>query len=245
MFLNELEEILDRIQSQHLGSSEVSLFARVSSCINSPHFQVSERAIYILNNDIIVRFVTGKRDVLVPILARSLLGNTPWMEEADNDHVVALVDQAMERVRQHSDQAGQDSVSPYPLSPLLLSPHSLHLGHASQGRVGHWNATIVELTGDIIKLLGEMEGGVIERMMEDREKDVEERVRRGEERVRMWAELRRRRMQWEAQRAAGGGREEDGGSDGGEAGMAVSSPEAAGGGVGGGGGGGDGGAMEQ
>mmetsp|Transcript_42922 Transcript_42922/g.84150 ORF Transcript_42922/g.84150 Transcript_42922/m.84150 type:complete len:499 (+) Transcript_42922:37-1533(+) len=76
MFLNEIEEILDRVQHHHLGDSQVPLFAQIARSINSPHFQVSERAIYVLNNDVILRFITNKRDQLVPLLANALLNNT-------------------------------------------------------------------------------------------------------------------------------------------------------------------------
>jgi hypothetical protein len=38
--------------------------------------QVSERAIYVLNNDVILRFVTNNRQLLVPILSRALQSNT-------------------------------------------------------------------------------------------------------------------------------------------------------------------------
>ena len=230
MFLNEVEEILDRIQSAHLtGESEMELFKRIAACINSPHFQVSERAIYILNNDIIVRFVSAKREVLIPVLARALIGNTYMADERENEppvgeQVTQLVDQLMQKMRAtkaHSNQqqlhqaddsgtSSDELVSPYPLSPLLLSPHSLHLGHASQGRPGHWNATIVELTSDIIKLLAEMDGALVDKLLEDREREVQERVRKGEDRVRRWGELRRLKRQWEQERgklsadAAGG-----------------------------------------
>ena len=213
MFLNEVEEILDRIQSAHLtGDSEMALFTRIAAAINSPHFQVSERAIYILNNDIIVRFVSAKRDVLIPVLARALIGNTYMADERENEQVTAVVDQLMTKMR-HPTQpqqqplpgsAGSDEpVSPYPLSPLLLSPHSLHLGHASQGRPGHWNATIVELTSDIIKLLAEMDGALVDKLLEEREREVHDRVARGEERVRRWEELRQLKQQWELDRQRG------------------------------------------
>ena len=220
MFLNEVEEILDRIQSAHLtGESEMELFKRIAACINSPHFQVSERAIYILNNDIIVRFVSAKREVLIPVLARALIGNTYMADERESEQVTAVVEQLMSRMRatkpasttqQQQQQPLDDGtaqsdelVSPYPLSPLLLSPHSLHLGHASQGRPGHWNATIVELTSDIIKLLAEMDGALIDKLLEEREREVADRVRRGEERVRRWDELRRLKQQWEHDRQRG------------------------------------------
>ena len=252
MFLNEVEEILDRIQSAHLtGESEMELFRRIAGCINSPHFQVSERAIYILNNDIIVRFVSTKREVLIPVLARALIGNTYMADERENEQVTAVVDQLMGKMRaakangmqqqqqqpQHDESAAQtdELVSPYPLSPLLLSPHSLHLGHASQGRPGHWNATIVELTSDIIKLLAEMDGALVDKLLEERERDVQERVARGEERVRRWDELRRLKQQWDDDRRRGklpvesmGGQAADGSPSGGS-GVAAGVPIAVGG----------------
>jgi hypothetical protein len=76
MFLNEMEEILDRVQPHHLGQTQVPLFRQVAKSINSPHFQVSERAIYVLNNDVILRFITNNRETLVPILSRALYANT-------------------------------------------------------------------------------------------------------------------------------------------------------------------------
>ena len=270
MFLNELEEVLDRVQSQHLGVAEVTLFARLADCINSPHFQVSERAIYILNNDIMVRFVQGKKDLLVPILAKRLIGNTAWTDEQEADKLQQLIDQTMHKCRQqaaaatasspptsapattaassssHSSAPSSFSSSPVAapstvLSPLLLSPHRLHLGHASAGRPGHWNATIIELTGDLIKVLSDVEGGggVVDRMMDEREAEVEERVRRGEERVRRWEQLAAASRQWEQERHSGGRAGGNGGKAG-EGGMAVVE-----GGGGGGAGGGGAGAMEH
>jgi len=82
MFLNELEEILDRVQPQHLGQTQIGLFRQVAKSINSPHFQVSERAIYVLNNDVILRFITNNRETLVPILARALYANTHLYRKA-------------------------------------------------------------------------------------------------------------------------------------------------------------------
>jgi serine/threonine-protein phosphatase 2A regulatory subunit B' len=87
MFLSEIEEILDRIQSHNLGSAQVPLFTQIGRSINSPHFQVSERAIYVLNNDVLLRFVTSNRNELAPILSKALFANMyyqdPTKEEAE------------------------------------------------------------------------------------------------------------------------------------------------------------------
>lgn len=76
MFLTEIEEVLDRVESGNLGDSLVPLFSQIAHSINSPHFQVSERAIYVLNHDVIVRFIQNNRESLVPILSKALFSNT-------------------------------------------------------------------------------------------------------------------------------------------------------------------------
>lgn len=88
MFLNEVEEILDRVQAHHLGEMLVPLFTQIGRSINSPHFQVSERAIYVLNNDVILRFVTNNRASLVPPLAHALAKNTHLQSEGGGDEIV-------------------------------------------------------------------------------------------------------------------------------------------------------------
>jgi serine/threonine-protein phosphatase 2A regulatory subunit B' len=85
MFLNEIEEVLDRVESQNLGDAQEPLFRQLARSINSPHFQVSERAIYVLNNDVILRFVTNNRETLVPILSKALYSNTFVQEALQND----------------------------------------------------------------------------------------------------------------------------------------------------------------
>jgi serine/threonine-protein phosphatase 2A regulatory subunit B' len=84
MFLNEIEEILDRVQASDLGSAEEPLFQRIADSINSPHFQVSERALYILNNDIIVRFISNHKETIVPVLARAMNCNVCKPKDAVN-----------------------------------------------------------------------------------------------------------------------------------------------------------------
>jgi serine/threonine-protein phosphatase 2A regulatory subunit B' len=84
LFLQEVEEILDRVEAHNLGDAQVPLFKRIATCINSPHFQVSERSIYVLNNDVILRFVTNNRQTLVPILCKALTSNT-WLQRHDQE----------------------------------------------------------------------------------------------------------------------------------------------------------------
>ena len=51
LFLNELEEILELTQPAEFSKVSVPLFNMVARCINSPHFQVAERALFLWNNE--------------------------------------------------------------------------------------------------------------------------------------------------------------------------------------------------
>ncbi|CAH8391623.1 unnamed protein product [Eruca vesicaria subsp. sativa] len=51
MFLNELEEVLEATQPPEFQRCMVPLFGRVARCLNSLHFQVAERALFLWNND--------------------------------------------------------------------------------------------------------------------------------------------------------------------------------------------------
>jgi len=48
------------------------LFQQISRCVESSHFQVSERALFLWNNDYIVNLVAQNRHVIVPVVFGSL-----------------------------------------------------------------------------------------------------------------------------------------------------------------------------
>lgn len=153
MFLTEIEEVLDRVQSHHLQEAQVPLFQQIANSINSPHFQVSERAIYVLNNDVILRFITNNREVLVPILNQALVSNTFAQKDPE----------AKKRA-----QAG---------------------GGLRWEEQGHWNATIVELTQDILKLFNEMDQGLMDKCNAQNRANLETRARERALRELTWAGL--------------------------------------------------------
>jgi serine/threonine-protein phosphatase 2A regulatory subunit B' len=80
MFLNELEEILDVIEPAEFQKVMVPLFAQISKCVSSPHFQVAERALYYWNNDYIMSLITENASVILPIVFPALYMNskTHW-----------------------------------------------------------------------------------------------------------------------------------------------------------------------
>ncbi|KEH44274.1 putative protein phosphatase 2A, regulatory B subunit, B56 [Medicago truncatula] len=76
LFLNELEEVLECTQPPEFVRCMVSLFRQIGRCLNSPHFQVAERALYLWNNEHIISLVAQNRNVILPIIFDALESNT-------------------------------------------------------------------------------------------------------------------------------------------------------------------------
>nr|CAB3493690.1 unnamed protein product [Digitaria exilis]CAB3498884.1 unnamed protein product [Digitaria exilis] len=51
LFLGELEEVLEATQAAEFQRCMVPLFKQIGRCLNSSHFQVAERALFLWNND--------------------------------------------------------------------------------------------------------------------------------------------------------------------------------------------------
>lgn len=76
MFLNELEEVLEATQPAEFQIVMVPLFKQIAKCLNSPHFQVAERALFLWNNDHIVSLIAQNRSVILPLIFEALEKNT-------------------------------------------------------------------------------------------------------------------------------------------------------------------------
>ncbi|KAH7424065.1 hypothetical protein KP509_12G088000 [Ceratopteris richardii] len=76
LFLSELEEVLEATQPAELQQCMVPLFRQLGKCVNSSHFQVAERTLFLLDNDHIVNFVAQNRAVILPIIYPALAKNT-------------------------------------------------------------------------------------------------------------------------------------------------------------------------
>ncbi|EPS61839.1 hypothetical protein M569_12952 [Genlisea aurea] len=75
LFLGEVEEILEVTESAHFRRCMVPLFRQIGRCLNSPHFQVAERALFWWNNEHIVSLIADHRHVILPIIFDSLVKN--------------------------------------------------------------------------------------------------------------------------------------------------------------------------
>lgn len=76
LFLNEVEEILEMIQSPEFTKIMKPLFEQIAKCIGSQHFQVAERALFLWNNEYIVSLIAQNRNVILPYVFAALYTNS-------------------------------------------------------------------------------------------------------------------------------------------------------------------------
>merc|ERR1719174_3579771 len=76
LFLGEMEEIMELMQPPEFQRMQVPLFTRIANCLQTRHFQVSERALFIWNNDDIVKLINQSRQTLFPIVVGALYENS-------------------------------------------------------------------------------------------------------------------------------------------------------------------------
>ncbi|KAJ6801011.1 serine/threonine protein phosphatase 2A 57 kDa regulatory subunit B' alpha isoform-like [Iris pallida] len=75
LFLGELEEVLEATQAAEFQKCMVPLFKQIGRCLNSSHFQVAERALFLWNSDHIVGLIAQNRNVIFPIIFEALEKN--------------------------------------------------------------------------------------------------------------------------------------------------------------------------
>ncbi|XP_047054920.1 serine/threonine protein phosphatase 2A 57 kDa regulatory subunit B' kappa isoform-like [Lolium rigidum] len=75
MFLGELEEVLELIDMAEFQKCMVPLFRRIANCLNSSHFQVAERALFLWNNEHLFDMISQNRQVIVPLVYPALERN--------------------------------------------------------------------------------------------------------------------------------------------------------------------------
>lgn len=110
LFLGEIEEILELTQAAEFQKVMEPLFRQLCKCLNSSHFGVAERTLFLWNNDYIVSLVAQNRHAVLPIIFGALHTNSkshwnaavhgltnnvvkmfqemdmPWWEECEKAH---------------------------------------------------------------------------------------------------------------------------------------------------------------
>ncbi|CAN3377159.1 hypothetical protein DIURU_003589 [Diutina rugosa] len=72
MFLNEVEDIFEVMEPTEFLKIQIPLFAQLSKCIASPHFQVSEKVLCYWSNEYFLTLITENAEVVLPIIFASL-----------------------------------------------------------------------------------------------------------------------------------------------------------------------------
>lgn len=72
MFLNEVEDIFEVMEPSEFLKIQIPLFAQLSKCISSPHFQVSEKVLCYWSNEYFLTLITENAEVVLPIIFASL-----------------------------------------------------------------------------------------------------------------------------------------------------------------------------
>eukprot|EP01018_Ginkgo_biloba_P018924 Gb_36911 [translate_table: standard] len=75
LFLGQLEEVLEATQAAEFQRCMIPLFRQIGRCLNSSHFQVAERALFLWNNDHIVSLIAQNRNVILPLIFEALDNN--------------------------------------------------------------------------------------------------------------------------------------------------------------------------
>lgn len=76
LFLNELEEVLCLTEISELKTVITPLSKRIALCISSQHFQVSERILYVWNNERVARLLTSYKEIIYPNILPALYANS-------------------------------------------------------------------------------------------------------------------------------------------------------------------------
>lgn len=110
MFLNELEEILDIIDSNEFQSVMTPLFKQLAKCVSSPHFQVAERALYFFNNEYIMHLIQDNVTTIMPIVFPALYkhSKTHW-----NKTIHGLIYNALKLFMEMNQKLFDDCVQQY------------------------------------------------------------------------------------------------------------------------------------
>ncbi|KAK6922349.1 Protein phosphatase 2A, regulatory B subunit, B56 [Dillenia turbinata] len=86
LFLSELEEVLEMTQLPEFHSCMIPLFRQLAHCLSSFHFQVAERALFLLKNDHIENLIKQNCHIILPIIFTALEKNAinHWNQAVHN-----------------------------------------------------------------------------------------------------------------------------------------------------------------
>ncbi|KAL8259654.1 hypothetical protein R6Q59_027607 [Mikania micrantha] len=78
LFIGELEEVLEATETTEFQRCMVPLFKQIARCLNSPHIQTAERALFLWNNKHIVTLISENCDTILPLVFEALENNIQY-----------------------------------------------------------------------------------------------------------------------------------------------------------------------
>ncbi|KAI9486247.1 MAG: phosphatase 2A regulatory B subunit-domain-containing protein [Benjaminiella poitrasii] len=112
LFLTELEEIILTTATENEALASVlivPLFTKLANCVNSPHFQVAERALYFYTYEEVVQLMDEHIDVVMPLVFPSLYRKTDhW-----NQTIYGLVYNALQLLEKMDGELFDELVEKY------------------------------------------------------------------------------------------------------------------------------------
>lgn len=143
MFLNEIEDIFEIIDPNEFIKIQIPLFAQLSKCISSPHFQISEKVLCYFNNEYFVSLVTENAENILPIIFPAMYELAqPEMDLLDQQQ--KQQQQQQQAQQQAQGQQGQDMQQQLnQLQPALDDDLLDNVG---------WNRTIATIAFNSLKI---------------------------------------------------------------------------------------------
>ncbi|KAA6398633.1 MAG: putative protein phosphatase 2A regulatory B subunit, partial [Streblomastix strix] len=92
LFLTELEDIIDSLSLEELHPLAPTIFKKIAECIQTPQFQVAEKALSLLTNEYILQLVSQTKNQAIPVLFMALYANT---KQHWNANVISLTFSAL------------------------------------------------------------------------------------------------------------------------------------------------------
>lgn len=125
LFINELEEVLSLTEMAELKGIMKAVARRLSQCVSSAHFQVAERALYVWNNNRVVRQLNVNKEIVYPYVVPAVKAN---IENHWNEAVRALTYNVSKLMSDHDQELYNRCVWPCASSrrflPVTLTPHN-------------------------------------------------------------------------------------------------------------------------
>jgi len=112
MFIQELEEILDISSRKYLLPVLDELFKQIGRCIQGEHFQVSERALFLWNKDVVATITADYRDSILPILFPAIT-RLHWNAQVNelNSNIVRMFKEMDAELWERTQKAHQNKLA--------------------------------------------------------------------------------------------------------------------------------------